>query len=66
MNVLLNGKPADLPEGLTVEGLVKQKGLNPDNIIVEHNLNLIKRESWAVTFLREGDKIEILRFVGGG
>jgi len=66
MHILLNGKSVQLPEGITIEDLVKLKGLNPDAVIVECNMNLVKRESWAGVALRESDSVEILRFVGGG
>ena len=66
MRILINGKPTDLPERITVEDMVRLKGLNPDSIIVECNMNLVKRESWAGVFLKENDRLEILSFVGGG
>jgi len=66
MRVLINGKPEDLPGGITIEDLVRLKGLNPDTIVVECNMLLVKRENWAGVVLRENDSVEVLSFVGGG
>ncbi|MFZ5646981.1 MAG: sulfur carrier protein ThiS [Bacillota bacterium] len=66
MNVVLNGKTVSLTEGITVKGLVDQKSLDPETIIIEYNFIPLKREQWDGTALKEGDRVEILRFVGGG
>ena len=66
MKLFLNGKAVEMPDDLTIAGLLKAKGLNPETVIIEHNLELIKRESWADIILKEDDRLEILSFVGGG
>lgn len=66
MNVIINGKSASLPEGATVEGLVRLRALDPGTVIIEYNFAPLKRDEWAGTVLKEGDRVEILRFVGGG
>ncbi|MCL6560117.1 MAG: sulfur carrier protein ThiS [Firmicutes bacterium] len=66
MLVVLNGRKADLPEGITVADLVAQKNLDPEAVIVEHNGELVKKDTWPVLVLKENDRLEILRFVGGG
>jgi len=66
MKVFLNGKSVDLPAGLTVAGLVTEKKLNPDTIIIEYNRQLLKKENWPEVVLKENDRLEILKFVGGG
>ena len=66
MKLYINGKAAEVPEGLTIGGLLREKGLNPETVIIEHNLELVKRESWADIVLKENDQLEILSFVGGG
>lgn len=66
MLVVLNGRKTDLPAGITVAGLIEKKNLNPDTVIVERNGELLKRDSWPGTVLQEGDRLELLRFVGGG
>jgi len=66
IKVILNGREEVLPEGVTVSGLVSLKGINPDTVIVEHNGSLLKKDDWSGIALKENDRIEILRFVGGG
>lgn len=66
MKIILNGKEEVLKEGTTVAELIVLKRLNPDTIIVEHNHDLVKKENLADIFLKENDRLEILRFVGGG
>ncbi len=66
LKVILNGKEEQVEAGTTVYGLVKLKGFNPDTVIVEFNNELVKQENWDVTVLKNGDRLEILRFVGGG
>lgn len=66
MQITLNGKTHDVVEGLNIQDLLKQKGLNPEAVIVEYNYELLKKEDWTRTFLKEKDLLEILHFVGGG
>jgi len=66
MKIVLNGKDEILTEGMTVAGLISLKGINPDTVIVEHNYELVKSESWPDIILKENDRLEILRLVGGG
>jgi thiamine biosynthesis protein ThiS len=46
--------------------VVSHFGLNERIIVIEHNLNIIPRDLYAETSVAEGDKIEIVHFVGGG
>jgi len=66
MKIILNGKENFLPEGITVAELISLKGLNPGTIVVEYNYEVVKAETWADIVLKDNDRIEILRFVGGG
>jgi len=66
LKITLNGKEEIVREGTTVAGLIDLKGLNPDTVIVEYNHDLAGKETWAGLVLKENDRLEILRFVGGG
>ncbi|WP_058485750.1 sulfur carrier protein ThiS [Defluviitalea phaphyphila] len=66
MKIILNGKKENVQENITLMDLILSKNLNPDTIVVEYNLNIVKKEEWSNTFLKENDSIEVLRFVGGG
>ena len=66
MNLQLNGEPREFPDGLTLATLVEHLGMKADRIAVELNLEIVPRTNWAATNLKEGDKLEIVHFVGGG
>jgi sulfur carrier protein len=65
MQITLNGQPVDTA-GPTLRELITEKGYDPDMIVAEVNLELIKRELWQQHVLRDGDTVELLSFVGGG
>lgn len=66
MKLLINGKEETLSREMTLVELIAQRGLNPKSIIVEYNYELVKEEVWPQIKLKESDRVEILRFVGGG
>jgi sulfur carrier protein len=66
LKITLNGKEETMQEGVTIANLISLKGLAPDNLIVEYNHGVVKKETWPDIVLREDDQVEILRFVGGG
>ena len=66
MTLHINGESRSFPEGLTVTGLVAQLGMKTDRVAVELNLEIVPRSDWDATHLKEGDKLEIVHFVGGG
>lgn len=66
MTLHINGEPRDFPEGLTLATLVAQLGMKTDRVAVELNLEIVPRADWESTFLKDGDKLEIVHFVGGG
>ncbi len=66
IQISLNGETKEMPDGQTLSGLVKSLGLAPERIAVEHNLRILQRGHWLETVLAEGDRIEIVHFVGGG
>jgi len=62
----LNGEPREFPDGLTVATLVEQLGMTLDRVAVELNLEIVPRAKWTATALKDGDKLEVVHFVGGG
>lgn len=65
MQLTVNGKPAEVPDGLTLQGLVEHLGLRVGSVVVEHNGQaLIRTELDAV--LAEGDVVELVKAVAGG
>jgi len=66
MNLTLNGEAREFPSNLTVASLLAELGLKPDRVAVELNRDLLPRDRWTTTPLKDGDKLEIVHFVGGG
>lgn len=66
MIVRVNGEQTEIPDGLTVRGLVEHLGLTDGPVAVERNLDVVPRAEHAITLLTEGDVLEIVHFVGGG
>ncbi|HSW36255.1 MAG TPA: sulfur carrier protein ThiS [Candidatus Limnocylindrales bacterium] len=64
--VFVNGKEQILPGPMTVEEFLSFRGLEAALVVIEINLGIVKREQWAVHVIAENDRLEILRFVGGG
>ncbi len=66
MQIKLNGEPKDVSDGTTLLALVEQLSLAPERLAVELNREVIRRADWPSTVLAEGDRVEIVHFVGGG
>ena len=59
------GPPAGEPS-LTVTGLIAALGMKTDRVAVELNHDIVPRDRWSETLLNEGDRLEVVHFVGGG
>ena len=66
MMLHLNGQPRDFEAPLSLAQLVEVLGLKSDRVAIELNLKIAARETWSATLLKEGDKLEVVHFVGGG
>lgn len=66
MKLQINGEQRDFPEGLTVGTLIEHLGMKADRVAVELNLEIVPRTQWQAVALKEGDRLEIVHFVGGG
>ena len=66
MRVELNGESKELDEGTTLLSLIEQLALAPERVAVELNRDVVRRPDWPATPLSEGDRVEIVHFVGGG
>jgi sulfur carrier protein len=64
--IRLNGDPFEVAGPLTIADLLSRLDVDPRRIAVEHNLIVIKRDTFDSTAIAEGDEIEIVNFVGGG
>ena len=69
LTVILNGQVRSfetISEGAGLEELIDALGLKSDRVAVEHNGGIVARGDWPQTHLREGDRLEVVHFVGGG
>lgn len=66
MKLVINGDERDFVAPLTLAGLVEELGMKQDRVAVELNRDIVPRNQWPQTNLSEGDRLEIVHFVGGG
>jgi thiazole synthase len=66
LEITLNGETRRLDGGVSVRGLLERLGLDPAKIAVERNLEIVPRSSYGEVALADGDRLEIVQFIGGG
>ncbi len=66
MRVEVNGEARDVAPGTTVRGLLDALGLGDTLVAVERNHEIVPRAAHASTEVADGDRLEIVHFVGGG
>jgi sulfur carrier protein len=66
MLVQINGEKKEVENGLTVAQLLDALGIRAGRVVVELNRDIVARAAHGETFLKEGDAVEIVHFVGGG
>ena len=69
MTIQINGQEKtfpDAPQPFTLAALVEILGMKADRVAIELNRDIVPRDRWAETRLNEGDRLEVVHFVGGG
>lgn len=73
MEIVLNGQPREVSidpqaatQAATVDALIAALGMKADRIAVERNGEIVRRNEWATTPVANGDRFEVVHFVGGG
>ncbi len=66
MRIEVNGETKDVGAGITVRGLLDALGLGATLVAVERNEEIVPRAEHPTCVLSEGDKVEVVEFVGGG
>jgi thiamine biosynthesis protein ThiS len=69
MRLQINGDERDFDNAsspFTLAALIETLGMKADRVAVELNLDIVPRDRWAATQLNEGDRLEVVHFVGGG
>lgn len=66
MNIIINGDTRAIAPGVTLEGLLAELGIDRRKVAVERNLEIVPRSAYAQTTIGDGDRLEIVHFIGGG
>ena len=66
MQLIINGQPQTVQEGLSLSDLIGQLNMKAERVAVERNGVIVPRNDWPQTALQSGDRLEIVHFVGGG
>jgi sulfur carrier protein len=68
MKLHINGEERDFdsPAPFTLAALVEILGMKADRVAVELNRDIVPRDRWPETRLNDGDRLEVVHFVGGG
>jgi len=66
LRVQVNGEIRDVADHSTLSDLVDELSLAPARIAIELNGDVVRRNKWTETVLSEGDRLEVVHFVGGG
>ena len=65
MRLVINGEERKYTAAM-LDALIEELGMKGDRVAVELNREIVSRESWSSTELHDGDRLEIVHFVGGG
>jgi thiamine biosynthesis protein ThiS len=66
MRLIINGNEQSFADSLTLAQLIEQLGMKDDRVAAELNREIVSRAQWSETSLGDGDRLEIVHFVGGG
>ena len=66
MQIHVNGERRELKDESQLSDLLQELSLAPERVAVELNHEVVRRNDWPNTILKEGDRVEIVHFVGGG
>ena len=66
IDIMVNGDPRQCVAGQSVADLLADLGLNPRLVVVEHNREILDRNTLEAVLLHAGDVLELVHFVGGG
>ena len=66
IQIFLNGEPREIPIGIDLDKLLDHFSLPKQRVAIELNNAVVRRPDWTRTTVTNGDKIEVVHFVGGG
>jgi sulfur carrier protein len=66
MRITLNGQSRDIPDRLTIEGLLRHLDVRPERVAVEVNEEIVRKARYAESPVNDGDRVEVVQYMGGG
>ncbi len=66
MNITLNGEKKDIPNSITVVGLLELLNIQHQRVAIELNSEIVKKDGYGSTTIKEGDALEVVSFMAGG
>lgn len=66
MEIVLNGEKREIENGATLLAVIEREGVLEKVMAAAVNMQIVKKEDWETRSLEDGDKVELLQFVGGG
>ena len=66
ISVMINGEPRGLDQAVCLEELLVVLGLTKGKVAIERNLEIVPRSLYGKTMVENGDRLEIVHFIGGG
>ena len=66
VSITINGESRVLPAAVTVDKLLQELGIEGRKVAVERNLEIVPKSAFAATQVADGDRLEIVHFIGGG
>ncbi len=66
MQIQINGEKRDFATEITVTKMLQELKIRPGRVVVELNRDILSRDAYEGTLLKEGDAVEVVHFVGGG
>lgn len=66
LEIVINGELKKVEKLSVLEWIKSQESIDADHIVIEYNNSILKKINWDKTILKDGDKLEVVRFVGGG
>lgn len=66
ISITLNGKPKEIAGPMSISALLEALGINPRQVAVARNGEVVPRDRWPEVTIQEGDVVEVVRAVGGG
>ncbi len=66
MQIIINGEEKEINSDISIDKLIEVLNIDSKKIAIECNLEIIPRSEYSTTIISDGDKLEIVHFIGGG